>query len=161
MVRTKTEARKSTGGKLRKDMSWTNIGPIVYHNNFFNDHTGKQVLMSCDCCKADGPIPPLASWVYYTVHPDVLQEFDGCALHGSLASRSIERGGPFRYEFFFLPEATAEECHAHYSGEMKARGTIWRQIRKVNRAVKLKKQESGKEEEQNSETESYNRCYNK
>ncbi|KAM0493930.1 hypothetical protein ACHAP8_008954 [Fusarium lateritium] len=44
---------------------------------------------------------------------------------------------------------------------MKARGTIWRQIRKVNRAAKSKKQESGEEEEQNSETESYNRCHNK
>ncbi|KAG8674240.1 hypothetical protein FPOAC2_00228 [Fusarium poae] len=111
--------------------------------------------MSWDCWKEDGQIPPLASWVYYMVHPDVPQEFDGCALHDRLTNGDIERGGPFRYEFFFLPGATMEECHAHYLGEMKARGTIWRQIRKVNKAVKLKKEENGEEEEEevNSDTE--------
>ncbi|KAF4447802.1 hypothetical protein F53441_8706 [Fusarium austroafricanum] len=78
------------------------------------------------------------------LHPEAPYEFDTCTLHCDLTDESSTgRGGPFRHEFFFLPGATAEEFHAHYLGEMKARGTIWRQIRKVNRAINLKKQESG------------------
>ncbi|KAH6980138.1 hypothetical protein EDB82DRAFT_510226 [Fusarium venenatum] len=111
-------------------------GKYIHHNRIFNDHTGKPALMSWTTSESNGPLPPLASWVYYMVHPDELNDFDGCVLHDGLTvPSSINRGGSFRYEFFFLPGATAEECHAHFLGEMKARGTIWRQICKVNRAT--------------------------
>ncbi|RGP66276.1 hypothetical protein FSPOR_6654 [Fusarium sporotrichioides] len=150
MVRTKTEARKTTGGKLPRDMTWAIRSPTVYNNRFFNDHTGKPALMSWKCREINGPLPPISSWVYYMVHPDVPQEFDGCALHLNLTEEGrFCRGGPFRYEFLFLPGATVEECHAHYLGEMKARGTIWRQIRK-------EEEDSDEQEEEDSETEGIN-----
>lgn len=89
------------------------------------------------------PLPPLASWVFYMVHPDVPHDFDGCVFRDSLEQAQCLdsiHDGDHRYEFFFLPGATAEECHAHYLREIEARGTIWRQIRKVKRAVKDIKQ---------------------
>lgn len=75
------------------------------------------------------PLPSLASWVFYMVHPDVPLDFDGRAFRSGLEdghALDLARDSNFRYEFFFLPGATAEECHAHYRGEMEARGTIWR-----------------------------------
>lgn len=59
-------------------------------------------------------------------------------------------GGKFHYEFFFLPGATVEECHAHYVAEVKSRGTIWDQIEKFKRAMELKGQEGGQQEIQDS-----------
>ncbi|KAJ4187895.1 hypothetical protein NW767_012170 [Fusarium falciforme] len=130
-------------------------GHSISNNHVFNDHTGKPALMSWESISVKSPLPPLASWVYYIVHPDAPRDFDGCAFHDGLTDgSSLGRGGRFRYEFFFLPGATAEECVVHFRGELKARGTIWRQIRKVERAIKLKKQESGQQEEHNSGEES-------
>ncbi|RSL79546.1 hypothetical protein CDV31_017198 [Fusarium ambrosium] len=150
MVRTKTRARTF-------EERWPNgapsvrLGPTgraVSNNHIFNDHTGKPALMSWGSTAVKCPLPPLSSWVYYMVHPDVPRDFDGCAFHNGLTEdSSISRGGRFRYEFFFLPGATAEECHAHYRGEMEARGTLWRQVRKVKRAMKLRKQENGEQDE--------------
>ncbi|SPJ79173.1 uncharacterized protein FTOL_07564 [Fusarium torulosum] len=64
-------------------------------------------------------------------------------------------GSHFRYEFFFLPGATAEECHAHYIAEIKPRGTIWDSILRVTTAVERKEQgnsiiEGGAQEIQDS-----------
>ncbi|KAH7124945.1 hypothetical protein B0J13DRAFT_565912 [Dactylonectria estremocensis] len=117
----------------------------VFNNVIFNDHAGKPALMSWWNSGDKRTLPPLASWVFYMVHPDVPRNFDGCAFQSDLEdTQTLCRGGPFRYEFFFLPGATAEECHAHYCKEMEARGTIWRQIRKVKRAINFKKRENAK-----------------
>lgn len=43
----------------------------------------------------------------------------------------------FHYEFFFLPNASIDECVTHYRGEMSARGTIWDQIREVAAAKEM------------------------
>lgn len=146
MVRTKKGPAVSKGSKVHRDGS-----KYIQHNRIFNDHTGKPALMSWSAPERDGPLPPLSSWIYYMVHPDVPRDFDGNALHWGLTlPSSVGQGGLFRYEYFFLPGATAEECHAHFLEEMKARGTIWRHIRKVNRAMELKKQESGPQEEEDS-----------
>ncbi|KAJ4319635.1 hypothetical protein N0V84_006271 [Fusarium piperis] len=150
MVRTKTRAR-TYEEKWPNGAPSVRLGPkgrIVSNNLIFKDHTSKPALMSWNSTAAKCPLPPLSSWVYYMVHPDVPRDFDGCALHDGLtdgSSNYVDKR--FRYEFFFLPGATAEECHAHYRGEMEARGTLWRQVRKVERAMKLKKQDSGEQEE--------------
>ncbi|CCT73269.1 uncharacterized protein FFUJ_10048 [Fusarium fujikuroi IMI 58289] len=116
--------------------------PLVSNNRIFNDHTGRPALMSWESSGVC-PLPPLASWVFYMVHPDVPRDFDGCIFQNGLEDGEPQvRGGRFRWEFFFLPGATTEECHEHYRGELKARGTIWRHIRKVKRAMKLEKQKS-------------------
>ncbi|KAH7000753.1 hypothetical protein EDB80DRAFT_724424 [Ilyonectria destructans] len=117
------------------------------YNVAFKDHTGKPALMSWRKSVNETRLPFLPSWVFYMVNPDFSYEgFDGCAFSFGLEKGRIRyTGGSFRYEFFFLPGATAEECVAHYRGEMDARGTIWRQIRKVTIAMKNKKQNEGKE----------------
>ncbi|KAH7153756.1 hypothetical protein DER46DRAFT_687286 [Fusarium sp. MPI-SDFR-AT-0072] len=93
--------------------------------------------------RAQNPLPPLASWVFNMVHPDVRRDFEGCAFYDGLKGDTcMVRGGPFRYEFFFLPGVTTEECIQHFRGEMKARGTVWRQYCNVNKARK----ESGLQE---------------
>ncbi|KAH7182294.1 uncharacterized protein B0J16DRAFT_147532 [Fusarium flagelliforme] len=151
MVRTKKGPMKRPEGATSAHVS---RGKYICHNRILKDHTGKPALMSWGSCEANGPLPPLASWIYYMVHPDVSHDFDGCALHDGLTMpSSVGRGGIFRYEFFFLPGATAEECHAHFLGEMKARGTIWRQIRKVKKAIEPEKQESGHQEEEEEDSE--------
>ncbi|KAJ4263553.1 hypothetical protein NW762_006372 [Fusarium torreyae] len=141
MVRTKTRPRtkEELYPNSTPKVRLRSKGPPVYNNRTFDDHTGKPVLMSWESHADDDPLPPLASWVFYMVHSDVPHDLDG-----------------------------SEECHAHYLGEMKARGTIWRQIRKVNRAMKLKKQESGEQEdksgeqkEEGSDREESDREYNK
>ncbi|CAG9947534.1 unnamed protein product [Clonostachys rosea f. rosea IK726] len=66
------------------------------------------------------------------VNPETPRDFDGCAFARGLEDcRTIYYSGSFRYEFFFLPGATAGECVAHYRGELAARGTLWHQVREV------------------------------
>lgn len=79
--------------------------------------------------------PKLPSWIFYMVNPETPRDFDGCAFARGLEDcRTIYYNGSFRYAFFFLPGATAEECIAHYRGELVARGTLWHQVRKVTQA---------------------------
>ncbi|KAH7146902.1 hypothetical protein B0J13DRAFT_442061 [Dactylonectria estremocensis] len=150
MVRTKTRAR-TLSEKWQKD-KYPNGPPNIVlppalqrinNNLIFKDHTGKPALMSWWSGGSKRSLPPLPSWVFYMIHPDVPHDFDGCVFRDSLEQAhgldsSYDR--EHRYEFFFLPGATAEECHAHYLKEMEARGTIWRQIRNVKKAVKDMKQ---------------------
>ncbi|KAI8666873.1 hypothetical protein NCS57_00914300 [Fusarium keratoplasticum] len=150
MVRTKTHARtleeRYPKDKYPNGPPTYNLPPAlpcVSNNRIFNDHTGRPALMSWESTGVKNPLPPLASWVFYMVHPDVPRDFDGYKFQRGLEDgRPQVRGGSFRYEFFFLPGATVEECHTHYLGELKARGTIWRQIRKVKRAMDLEKQKN-------------------
>lgn len=160
MVRTETRARSRARPIGAPEVKLPAAGPRVSNNLVFKDHTGRSALMSWGSMGQDSRLAPLASWVFYMVHPDVPTDFDGAAFEIGLEDgNSLLRGGRFRYEFFFLPGATAEECHAHYLGEMEARGTIWRQIRKVKRAMARKKQENsqqmkGEEEEEDDDDNS-------
>ncbi|GKU05066.1 hypothetical protein FLAG1_07792 [Fusarium langsethiae] len=121
--------------------------PRTYHNRIFTDHNGKQALMSWSDLSINCPLPPLPCWVFYIVHPHTPSDFDGCAFFQRLEDgQDYGLTAYFRYEFFFLPDATVEECHAHYVAEIKSRGTIWDQIAKVKTAIELKEQESGKME---------------
>ncbi|KAH7146247.1 hypothetical protein EDB81DRAFT_794736 [Dactylonectria macrodidyma] len=118
--------------------------PYLRHNVIFEDHTGTSALMSWTSSAKQSNLPHLSSWVFYMVHPDVPRDFDGCVFQDGLENdRIIPIGGPSRYEFFFLPGATAEECVTHYRGELEARGTIWRQIRKSEIAMKKKNRYDG------------------
>lgn len=150
MVRTKKRARTQSE-------VWPNGLPSIHwrwktsfnNNRVFNDHTGKPALMSWRGEWDNLLLPPLVSWVFYMVHPSVPRDFDGCVFQCGLEDgRMVGTGG--RYEFFFLPGATVKECHAHYRGEMEARGTIWRQIRKVRRAMNLDKRKIGEQVDDNS-----------
>ncbi|KAH7242781.1 hypothetical protein BKA59DRAFT_481285 [Fusarium tricinctum] len=124
----------------------------ISNNHTFTDHTGKQALMSWWGSKPDiSKLPPLASWVFYMVHPDIPQppDFDSCRFYENLEDgQDCGIGGPIRYEFFFLPGATAEDCHAHFLGELRVRGSIWRQINKVKDTMRNL---DGREEEEKEE----------
>lgn len=90
---------------------------IVSNNRSFKDHTGRPALMSWESVGFTRSLPPLASWVFYMIHPDMPRDFNGCAFSSGLNDGySLGRGGSFRYEFFFLPGATAEECYTHFRG---------------------------------------------
>ncbi|KAF5006576.1 hypothetical protein FDECE_7051 [Fusarium decemcellulare] len=116
-----------------------------YHNVTFKDHTGNPALMSWSGSENRPNLPYLPSWVFYMVNSEISRDFDGCGFVSGLErDRMRYSAGGFRYEFFFLPGATAEECVAHYRDEMAARGTIWRQVRKVEAALKTK-HEAGEE----------------
>ncbi|KAF5707905.1 hypothetical protein FGLOB1_6665 [Fusarium globosum] len=150
MVRTKTRAR--TLEERFPDGRPPSLGPAytyVPNNRTFTDHTGKPALMCWKSRSAQHPLPPLGSWLFYMVHPKVPRNFDGCAVYDGL-TRDSKLADNFRYEFFFLPGATAEECATHFRGELEARGTIWPQIRKVDRASKIKEQKRGTEDERRS-----------
>lgn len=86
------------------------------------------------------------------VNPDVPQDFDGCAFRCGLENdRSFDIYNQFRNKFYFLPSATAEECVTYYRGELDARGTIWRQIRKMKIASQKRNQAEGEEGDSNLE----------
>ncbi|KAL2752062.1 hypothetical protein ACRALDRAFT_1066143 [Sodiomyces alcalophilus JCM 7366] len=145
MVRSPSRRRVLPPGHKPKSLvSKSLVSKSTSHNVTFKDHTGRSALMSWSGSEDEPSLPPLSSWVFYMVNPAVAQDFDGCAFQYGLENdRILHRGGSFRYEFFFLPGATPEECAAHYRGELDARGTIWRQIRKVKTALKKKKEEEG------------------
>ncbi|KAL4722083.1 hypothetical protein ACLX1H_010853 [Fusarium chlamydosporum] len=71
------------------------------------------------------------------VNPETPLDFDATKFrHGFDGDYDPYLGQPFRFEFFFLPDATSEECIAHYRKEMASRGTVWHQIRQVRAATK-------------------------
>ncbi|EEU41641.1 uncharacterized protein NECHADRAFT_87919 [Fusarium vanettenii 77-13-4] len=133
-------ARKRTEGAQPRPLR-----PCVNHNVIFNDHTGNPSLMSWYGLENRPNLPHLPSWIFYMVNPEIPRDFDGCTfVFGFESNRLLYCAGGFRYEFFFLPGATAQECIAHYRGEMAARGTMWCQVRKVKMALK-EKHEAGEE----------------
>ncbi|KAI8648648.1 hypothetical protein NCS57_01476500 [Fusarium keratoplasticum] len=135
-------ARKRFGGIEPKPLA----SKLKYHNVTFKDHTGNSTLMSWSGPGNRPNLPYLPSWIFYMVNPEIPRDFDGGTfVFGLERDRMLYSAGGFRYEFFFLPGATAEECIAHYRGEMAARGTMWRQVRKVKMALKKKKHEAGEE----------------
>ncbi|KAI1066965.1 hypothetical protein LB507_011369 [Fusarium sp. FIESC RH6] len=151
MVRTKTRPR-TLEERYPNGVPQFNLGPMLEIkpcNRTFTDHTGKQAVMSWESTRPNLALPPLPCWVFYMVHPLLdPSDFDGYAFYTKLENDQgygVE-GGKFRYEFFFLPGATVEECHAHYVAEVKSRGTIWDQIAKVKRAMELKGQKGGQQE---------------
>lgn len=78
-------------------------------------------------------LPSLRSWVFYMVNPGIKPEsFNGHNFKRGLeALDNTHHCQDFHYEFFFLPNASAEECVTHFRSEITARGTIWDQIREV------------------------------
>ena len=113
---------------------------VVPRNVSFKDHAGNLAWI-CWTSYSNRPasLPSLASWVFYIVNPDIKPE----SFNGHNFKRGLEalddsyNWQHFHYEFFFLPNASTEECVAHYRGELSARGTIWKQIREVAAAKEM------------------------
>ncbi|CAG7563871.1 unnamed protein product [Fusarium equiseti] len=106
------------------------------HQITFKDHAGNQAIMSWHGLKTQR-LPTLSVWVIYMVNSKIPQEFDTWKFQCTFDHESEPYlGQSFRFEFFFLPNATPEECVAHYKKEIASRGTVWRQIRQVREATK-------------------------
>lgn len=106
-----------------------------YRNTTFTDHRGGSCLIMP--WRAD-VLSRLVPCVFYIVHPDMTPEvFDGHTM--VVVVEEYISGLPvddrIRFEFYFLPGATDEECTAHYRSELAYRGTVWHQIKKVDEAL--------------------------
>ena len=106
------------------------------HQITFKDHAGDPAIMSWHGLKTQR-LPTLSVWVIYMVNPETRLDFDTRKFQDTFDHDSCPYlGQSFRFEFFFLPNATPEECVAHYKKEIASRGTVWRQIRQVREATK-------------------------
>ncbi|RGP76989.1 hypothetical protein FLONG3_4927 [Fusarium longipes] len=132
--RTKTQARKSTGAKTTK-IIWSKW---INHQITFKDHNGKSAIMAWHAIEAQR-VPTLPAWICYMVNPEISHGFNARKFCDSFEKDHTYYSEPFRYEFFFLPGATPEECVAHYHKELAARGTMWPQIRKAWAPIKEKR----------------------
>ncbi|KAJ3467597.1 hypothetical protein MRS44_005161 [Fusarium solani] len=122
MVRTKTRPRtleeRYPKDKYPNGPPQIRLGParpVVSNNRIFNDHTGKPALMSWESSGSRIPCLPSPPGSF-------IWSIQMCRVT--------------------LTGATTEECHEHYLRELKARGTIWRHIRKVKRAMELENQKN-------------------
>ncbi|SPJ79176.1 uncharacterized protein FTOL_07567 [Fusarium torulosum] len=131
----KKTVRKPTSGKSPSSRGWK------LHQVTFQDHTGNHAIMAWGAEEGQR-IPPLASWAFYLVNRETPRDFNATAFKLNLEDgRDLYSAAGPRYEFFFLPGATPEQCVAHYRGEIAARGTMWRQVRHVRMATKDTKEE--------------------
>ncbi|KAH6953594.1 hypothetical protein DER45DRAFT_490669 [Fusarium avenaceum] len=113
----------------------------MYHQVTFQDHTGNPAIMAWGAELAQH-IPPLASWAFYLVNRETPLDFNATTFKCNFeCGKDLYSGAGPRYEFFFLPDATPEQCIAHYRGEMAARGTMWRHVRQMKMALKETKEE--------------------
>lgn len=83
------------------------------------------------------PPPPTLPYLYqfstYITTPGVSPDtFDGTQLY-EVIMRRMTYVENYRLDLYFLPNATVEDCIAHYNAEKAGRGTITRQIEAVER----------------------------
>ncbi|KAJ4138363.1 hypothetical protein NW768_002187 [Fusarium equiseti] len=106
------------------------------HQVPFKDHAGNPAIMTWHGLKTQH-LPTLSVWVMYIVNSEIPENFDAKKFQLSFDHDGDPYlGQSFRFEFFFLPNATPEECVTHYRKEIASRGTVWRQIRQVREATK-------------------------
>ncbi|KAL4884064.1 hypothetical protein BJY04DRAFT_21231 [Aspergillus karnatakaensis] len=93
----------------------------------FTDHTGRTAYMVFK----KGTIPPLFSFSIYFTHLQATpQKADMLALEKEITPYDTV----VRYDMYFLPGASAEECITHYNGEKAVRGSYKDQIKSLRAA---------------------------
>ncbi|KAL2815974.1 hypothetical protein BJX63DRAFT_154126 [Aspergillus granulosus] len=105
--------------------------PEVVHTIPFEDHAGRTAYMVFKNA-ASIPLPPLFAFAVYFTHPGTTP---GSANMQSLCEAitpPLPNFGHIRFDMYFLPGATTEECVAHYNVEKKSRGSSKDQIRVFN-----------------------------
>ncbi|KAK5652695.1 hypothetical protein OQA88_10289 [Cercophora sp. LCS_1] len=126
-----TAPRKSTGGR----------GParIVSHKLEFNAHDGSPAVMVSHGSPTIS-LPYLYTFAFYITNPKITRdEFDSVKLYEQCLF-SAPYMEPFRFDFYFLPEASIEDCQAHYMAEKEARGSIDVQVEAIQRGEPPKNQ---------------------
>ncbi|KAL4907747.1 hypothetical protein BDW74DRAFT_175527 [Aspergillus multicolor] len=95
----------------------------------FADHKGHAACLVFRG-RASSPLPPLYGFAIYFTHPDASPEnVDPEALFN--ATKRPSGALEIRLDLFFLPNATVEECTAHYNGEKVQRGDYRAQVTAV------------------------------
>ncbi|KAL5339699.1 hypothetical protein BJX70DRAFT_362897 [Aspergillus crustosus] len=90
----------------------------------FTDHTGKIAYMVLK----QGTLPPLYSFSIYFTHPhSTPSNTDLKALAHELTPEDLQ----IRYDIYFLPSVSAEDCVSHYEGEKAVRGSYKAQIKSL------------------------------
>lgn len=113
--------------------------PIHDHNMPFLDHRGNHAIMSWHNNSAEDPgLPLLWCWAFYFVHPEFdfsLEGYDGAKFkRGLFANVAEAEFMKERFEFYYLPDATPEDCVEHYRAEMEKRGTVWEDLERLKQA---------------------------
>lgn len=106
-----------------------------YYDVPFIDHSGHTARMIWTNAAPYPPLPPLPSWNFYVTDPTVSpNEFNGTEFQCTIFEDSAYTEKPVRFDVYFLPGASAQECINYYYQELQARGDTTRQIDAVNLA---------------------------
>ena len=121
------------------------------HNMTFLDHRGNQAIMSWQNQSAeDKGLPPLWCWALYFINPDFnisLEVFDSAQFkRGLFKDAALSDFTGERFEFYYLPGATPEDCVAHYRAELEKRGTIWEDLERLDQALARRGQVQAQED---------------
>ncbi|KAI7787156.1 hypothetical protein LA080_000492 [Diaporthe eres] len=103
-------------------------GIVRTHVIPFEDHAGQPALT---VLKSSSPLPFLYSFSFYFTHPDASRDTSHAAgLYETLTRGSIYDSNDveFRLDLYFLPNASQDDCIAHYRAEKDARGTYQAQV---------------------------------
>ncbi|KAL2788942.1 hypothetical protein BJX66DRAFT_339756 [Aspergillus keveii] len=110
-------------GDTSTSSSFEEDGPHWYttktHVLPFQDHTGSTAYMVFNN-RETSILPPLVSFSFYFTHPDACRnQEDLVALHDSI--EPVMDSFHARFDMYFLPGATEDDCVAHYYGEKATR----------------------------------------
>lgn len=103
-------------------------GVVRTHVIPFEDHVGQPALT---VFKSTSPLPFLYSFSFYFTHPDASPDTSHAAeLYDTLTRGSIYDSNDveYRLDLYFLPNASQDDCIAHYRAEKDARGTYQAQV---------------------------------
>lgn len=105
-----------------------NSGIVGFHTIPFTDHRGSTAYMVFMNLEAF-PLPPLFSFAIYFTHPAVTPDnSDALGLFKEIKAYN-EDGFDVRFDTYFLPSATNEDCIQHYHDEKARRGIYTDQVR--------------------------------
>ncbi|KAL2786847.1 hypothetical protein BJX66DRAFT_21548 [Aspergillus keveii] len=104
--------------------------PAIIHTIPFSDHRGDTAYMIFKNA-ASIPLPPLFCFAIYFTDPFTTTVPESASMQSlyEVLHPSQNDLGYIRYDMYFLPGATPEDCVAHYNTEKKIRGSPKDQIR--------------------------------
>ncbi|KAL2855432.1 hypothetical protein BJY01DRAFT_204129 [Aspergillus pseudoustus] len=102
--------------------------PGVFHTIPFEDHTGQTAYMVFRNA-ASIPLPPLFAFAVYFTHPRATPKSANMQSLCEAITPPLPSFRHIRFDMYFLPDATTEDCVAHYTVEKKVRGSSKDQIR--------------------------------
>lgn len=106
-------------------------GTLKVHTIPFMDHRSKTAYMVFQNLEPF-PLPPLYSFAIYFTHPAAAPENTNDMVSFYQQLTSEYGGGDFdiRFDMYFLPSATHEDCISHYSTEKATRGIYLEQVQR-------------------------------